>query len=133
MLKFWAPEKLFLRNCDVACIVILHIIVEFHGHQNKKQIFSHKHVSVVLVNDFYPNISKLPFIETLQRVIVGNNPSLWISLVDTQIWKSSAFPWKFLELHVRNFQSQIPCLLWGSYLHVFDSLCLKKWCNIMVS
>ena len=46
---------------------------------------------------------------------------------------SSAFPWKFLRLHARNFQIKIPFLLHDSYVHVFDSLRLNKWCNVRIS
>ena len=45
----------------------------------------------------------------------------------------SMFLQKFCRFFVRNFQNKIPCLLRASYVHVFDSLRLNKWCNIRVS
>ena len=53
-----------------------------------------------------------------------------------QTWVFSAFSaetQKFCRLHVRNFQSKIACLLCASYVHVFDSLCLNRWCSIRLS
>ena len=43
------------------------------------------------------------------------------------------FSWKFRGLHVRNFQNKIPCLLCTSYVHIFNSLGLNKWCSSKVS